>query len=79
MCLSLLLLAISAGLGFSIAGGIGNNHIPDDDGIYITKIIPGGVAEMEGSLSAGDKLLQVGCEHLKVFESVIAFFAKSFL
>lgn len=26
-------------LGFSIAGGIDNPHVPDDPGIFITKII----------------------------------------
>ena len=50
---------ISAGLGFSIAGGIGNEHVKDDNGIFVTKIIPGGAAEEEGSLSVGDRILQV--------------------
>ena len=27
----------SKGLGFTIAGGIGNQHIPGDNGIYVTK------------------------------------------
>ena len=30
-----------------------------DDGIFITKIIPGGPAEEEGTLSVGDRILQV--------------------
>ncbi|KAK7944453.1 hypothetical protein WMY93_000181 [Mugilogobius chulae] len=30
------------GLGFSIAGGVGNQHIPGDNSIYVTKIIEGG-------------------------------------
>ena len=29
----------SKGLGFTIAGGIGNQHIPGDNGIYVTKVI----------------------------------------
>eukprot|EP00117_Sycon_ciliatum_P039774 scpid36247/ scgid29339/ Disks large homolog 2; Postsynaptic density protein 93 len=49
----------SRGLGFSIAGGIGNQHVEGDNGIYVTKVIPGGVAEVEGSLLANDKLLKV--------------------
>ena len=38
------------GLGFSIAGGKDNPHIGTDPHIYITKIIPGGNAEQEGTL-----------------------------
>ena len=47
------------GLGFSIAGGIGSQHIPGDDGIFITRIIPGGTAEIEGQLAVGDRLIAV--------------------
>ena len=47
------------GLGFSIAGGYDNMHIDGDDGIFITKIIEGGVAEEEGTLSVGDRILEV--------------------
>ena len=48
-----------AGLGFSIAGGIGNQHIQGDNGIFITKIIEGGTAHLDGRLSAGDRILAV--------------------
>ena len=48
-----------AGLGFSIAGGVGNEHVKGDDGIFVTKIIGGGAAEEEGTLSVGDRILQV--------------------
>lgn len=47
------------GLGFSIAGGIGNQHIPGDNGIYVTKIMDGGAASVDGRLSIGDKLIAV--------------------
>ncbi|XP_037813235.1 disks large 1 tumor suppressor protein isoform X10 [Lucilia sericata] len=47
------------GLGFSIAGGIGNQHIPGDNGIYVTKIMDGGAAAVDGRLSIGDKLIAV--------------------
>ncbi|XP_073808586.1 disks large homolog 1 isoform X21 [Danio rerio] len=47
------------GLGFSIAGGVGNQHIPGDNSIYITKIIEGGAAHKDGRLQIGDKLLAV--------------------
>lgn len=47
------------GLGFSIAGGAGNQHIPGDNSIYITKIIEGGTAHKDGRLQIGDKLMAV--------------------
>lgn len=47
------------GLGFSIAGGIGNQHIPGDNGIYITKISEGGAAAASGILDVNDKLMAV--------------------
>ncbi|NXQ11441.1 DLG1 protein, partial [Peucedramus taeniatus] len=46
-------------LGFSIAGGVGNQHIPGDNSIYVTKIIEGGAAHKDGKLQIGDKLLAV--------------------
>nr|CAD7460424.1 unnamed protein product [Timema tahoe] len=53
------LLKGSKGLGFSIAGGIGNQHIPGDNGIYVTKIMDGGAAQIDGRLLVGDKLVAV--------------------
>jgi len=47
------------GLGFSIAGGIGNQHIPGDNGVYITKLSEGGAAYADGRLAVGDKLVAV--------------------
>ncbi|XP_041252481.1 disks large homolog 3 isoform X4 [Onychostruthus taczanowskii] len=49
----------NSGLGFSIAGGIDNPHVPDDPGIFITKIIPGGAAAMDGRLGVNDCVLRV--------------------
>ncbi|NXG01951.1 DLG2 protein, partial [Sakesphorus luctuosus] len=49
----------STGLGFSIAGGVGNQHIPGDNSIYVTKIIDGGAAQKDGRLQVGDRLLMV--------------------
>lgn len=54
------------GLGFSIAGGIGSQHIPGDDGIFITRIIPGGTAEIEGQLAVGDRLIAVSVHELLI-------------
>uniref|UniRef100_A0A8C1BYK9 Discs, large homolog 2 (Drosophila) n=1 Tax=Cyprinus carpio carpio TaxID=630221 RepID=A0A8C1BYK9_CYPCA len=47
------------GLGFSIAGGLGNQHLPGDNSIYVTKIIDGGAAQKDGRLQVGDRLLMV--------------------
>lgn len=48
-----------SGLGFSIAGGVGNQHVPGDNSIYVTKIIEGGAAHKDGRLQIGDKLVAV--------------------
>ncbi|XP_029004290.1 disks large homolog 4-like isoform X6 [Betta splendens] len=53
------------GLGFSIAGGVGNQHVPGDNGIYVTKIIEGGAAHKDGRLQIGDKLVTVNSSCLE--------------
>jgi len=53
------LLKGSKGLGFTIAGGIGNQHIPGDNGIYVTKVMEGGAAAQAASISVGDRLVAV--------------------
>ncbi|XP_071506436.1 disks large homolog 1-like [Diadema antillarum] len=52
------------GLGFSIAGGLGNQHVPNDNGIFVTKIIDGGAAQQDGRLQVGDKITAVGDNNL---------------
>lgn len=47
------------GLGFTIAGGIGNQHIPGDNGIYVTKVMDGGAAACDGRIHVGDRLVSV--------------------
>jgi disks large protein 1 len=47
------------GLGFSISGGLFTEHIKSDHGIFVTKIIPGGSADLDGKLSVGDRLISV--------------------
>ena len=59
MIIDITLVKNDRGLGFSIAGGRGNPHVIGDDGIFVTKIIPGGVAEMQGDLATGDRILEV--------------------
>ena len=49
----------TSGLGFSIAGGRGNAHVLGDESVFVTKIIPGGVAESQGDLAVGDRILEV--------------------
>lgn len=56
-----------AGLGFSIAGGLGNQHIPGDNGIYVTKIMAGGAAHRDSRLRVGDKLLMVKNTSVSLF------------
>lgn len=47
------------GLGFSIAGGTDNPHIGDETDIYITKLIPGGAAAIDGRLKVNDIIVKV--------------------
>lgn len=49
----------NTGLGFSIAGGVDNPHIKDDSSIYITKLIGGGSAAIDGRLQVEDIILKV--------------------
>ncbi|CAF3465528.1 unnamed protein product [Rotaria sp. Silwood1] len=49
----------NANLGFSIAGGISHEHVKGDYGIFITNIIPGGIADKNGRLKVGDRLMHV--------------------
>lgn len=47
------------GLGFSISGGLFTEHIANDHGIFVTKIIKGSIADLDGKLSVGDRILSV--------------------
>lgn len=38
---------------------MGNQHVPGDNSIYVTKIIEGGAAHRDGRLQIGDKILAV--------------------
>uniref|UniRef100_A0A8C7GCE9 Discs large homolog 1-like protein n=1 Tax=Oncorhynchus kisutch TaxID=8019 RepID=A0A8C7GCE9_ONCKI len=60
------------GLGFSIAGGVWNQHIPGDNSIYVTKIIEGGAAHKDGRLQIGDKLLAVNSACLEEVSHEVA-------
>ncbi|KAG7213447.1 hypothetical protein KM043_002721 [Ampulex compressa] len=48
------------GLGFSIAGGEGSPSFKDNsDAIYISRITDGGVAQKDGKLLVGDKVISI--------------------
>jgi len=55
----------ATGLGLSIAGGTDNPHVVDDYSIFITKILDGGAAAIDGRLRycswPYDILLPLGC------------------
>ena len=42
----------------------GNQHILDDNGIFVTKIIKGGVADQEGRIDVGDRVLSVNGQNM---------------
>ncbi|XP_042606502.1 disks large homolog 4-like [Cyprinus carpio] len=62
------------GLGFSIAGGVGNQHVPGDNSIYVTKIIEGGAAHKDGRLQIGDKILELNSKNPKKKEVIFDVF-----
>jgi len=49
----------SYGLGFNITGGTDTPHLPNDDGIFVTKIREAASASVDGRLKEGDKILKV--------------------
>nr|CAH7715252.1 unnamed protein product [Callosobruchus chinensis] len=50
----------SRGLGFSIAGGKGSQPFKaDSDAIYISRITDGGVADKDGKLAIGDRVVSI--------------------
>ena len=49
------------GLGFNITGGTDTPHLPNDDGIFVTKIREAASASVDGRLKEGDKILKVNC------------------
>ncbi|XP_076296969.1 protein lap4-like isoform X3 [Lasioglossum baleicum] len=54
------------GLGFSIAGGEGSPPLKDNsDAIYISRITDGGVAQKDGKLMVGDKVISINGVEMK--------------
>lgn len=47
------------GFGFTISGGLFTEHIKNDHGLFVTKIWPGGEADLDGKLVVGDRIISV--------------------
>lgn len=45
--------------GFNIVGGIDQEHIPGDPGIFVSMIRNGGSASRDGRLMVGDRIIAV--------------------
>lgn len=55
---------IGQGLGFSIAGGMGNPAYKENcEGIYISRLTDGGLAQKDGKILVGDRVLAVSLTH----------------
>lgn len=48
-----------AGLGFNIVGGVDQQYVMNDSGIYVAKIKENGAAALDGRLREGDKILAI--------------------
>ncbi|XP_029899919.1 synaptojanin-2-binding protein [Myripristis murdjan] len=48
-----------AGLGFNIVGGVDQQYVMNDSGIYVSKIKEDGAAALDGRLKEGDKILAI--------------------
>ncbi|XP_029972041.1 synaptojanin-2-binding protein [Salarias fasciatus] len=48
-----------AGLGFNIVGGVDQEYVMKDSGIYVSKIKEDGAAGLDGRLQEGDKILSI--------------------
>lgn len=48
-----------SGLGFNIIGGVDQQYVMNDSGIYVSKIKEDGAAALDGRLKEGDKILAV--------------------
>lgn len=47
------------GLGFNIVGGVDQQFVVDDSGIYVSKIKEDGAAALDGRIQEGDKILAI--------------------
>ncbi|KAL4656221.1 synaptojanin-2-binding protein isoform X1 [Arapaima gigas] len=54
-----------AGLGFNIVGGVDQQYVMNDSGIYVAKIKENGAAALDGRLQEGDKILAINGQKLE--------------
>ncbi|KAK6304849.1 synaptojanin-2-binding protein [Coregonus clupeaformis] len=53
------------GLGFNIVGGLDQQYVLNDSGIYVAKIKENGAAALDGRLQEGDKILTINGQKLE--------------
>ncbi|XP_065152433.1 synaptojanin-2-binding protein isoform X1 [Paramisgurnus dabryanus] len=53
------------GLGFNIVGGVDQQYIMNDSGIYVAKIKENGAAALDGRLQEGDKIIAINGRKLE--------------
>ncbi|KAL0969427.1 hypothetical protein UPYG_G00227250 [Umbra pygmaea] len=53
------------GLGFNIVGGLDQQYVLNDTGIYVAKIKENGAAALDGRLQEGDKILAINGHKLE--------------
>lgn len=54
-----------AGLGFNIVGGVDQQYVVNDSGIYVSKIKEDGSAAEDGRLLEGDQILSINGQNLE--------------
>lgn len=54
-----------SGLGFNIVGGVDQQYVVNDSGIYVSKIKEDGSAAEDGRLEEGDKILAINGVNLE--------------
>ena len=60
----------STGLGFSIAGGTDSPHVGNDPSVYVTKIIEGGTAAVDGRMRLAHALIVLSAtQHYQVSDN----------
>ncbi|EGD80550.1 lethal(1)discs large-1 tumor suppressor [Salpingoeca rosetta] len=62
-----------SGIGISIAGGIDRPFLDNDTSIFVTGLVPGGAAEANGRIFAGDMIMSINgesCENRQHHEIV---------
>lgn len=61
-----------AGLGFNIVGGLDQQYVLNDSGIYVAKIKEDGAAALDGRLQEGDKIIAINGNKLENLPHIAA-------